>query len=343
MFMTEDLILYMGLSPGDTCVMTAAVRDLHLAYPGRFRTDVRCVAEELFDNNPYLDDLDENDVSLRKAEIFWRNKPDTVIFNDIDAGIMHIKMNYDMIHQSNTGAVHFLHGFICHLERTLGLRIPVTQFKGDIHLTEEEKRVPLSMVWDRDFWIIMAGGKYDITAKWWDPERWQELVDMFAGCIQFVQCGEKGHFHEPLRGVIDLRGKTSTRDFVRLMHHAAGVVCPVTFAMHLAAAVPTRSGRFRNRPCVVIAGGREPLQWVQYPHHRVLATNGALPCCDQGGCWKSKCDRIRPDDDRGDICLQPTLTRNAIYIPKCMAMIGVDDVARAIDQYFRGGVVRYLK
>jgi len=318
--MSENLILHLRLSPGDTCVLTAAVRDLHLAYPGRFRIDVRCVAEELFNNNPYLDDLDDDDPSVR-----------------------HIEMHYDQIHHSNTGAIHFLHGFICHLEQTLGLRIPVTHFKGDIHLTEEEKLAPLPMEWDRDYWIFMAGGKYDITCKWWIPDRYQELVDTFAGCIQFVQCGEAGHWHEALKGVIDLRGKTSTRDFVRLMYHAAGVVCPVTFAMHLAAAVPTRQDRSKNRPCVVIAGGREPLQWVQYPHHRVLATNGALPCCDQGGCWKTKCDRIYENDARGDICLQPVLTERMTYAPKCMAMIGVEDVVRAIDQYHRGGVCRYLK
>jgi hypothetical protein len=318
--MTEDLILHMGLCAGDTTVMTAAVRDLHLAHPGRFHTDVRTTAHELWDNNPYVVDLDDDDPAVR-----------------------HIEMHYDIIHQSNTGVVHFLHGFICHLERELGLRIPVTQFKGDIHLTDEEKRAALPMDWDRDFWIIMAGGKHDVTCKWWDPERYQELVDVFAGCIQFVQCGEAGHWHEPLRGVIDLRGKTSTRDFVRLMYHAAGAVCPVTFAMHLAAAVPIQPGRSKNRPCVVIAGGREPLQWIQYPHHRVLATNGALPCCDQGGCWKAKCDRIRPNETRGNLCLQPTVTKNLIYIPKCMAMIGVDDVVRAIDQYHRGGVCRYLK
>lgn len=316
----RDLILHMHLCPGDTTVMTAAVRDLHFAYPKKFKTDVRCTAKELFDNNPYIERLDDN-----------------------NSDVQHIEMNYDMINQSNTGSVHFLHGFVCHLEQVLGLRIPVTRFKGDIHLTEKEKRMPLPMDWDKDFWILVAGGKYDNTTKWWDPDRYQELVNVFKGCIQFVQCGESGHWHEPLKGVIDLRGKTSTRDFVRLMYHSAGVICPITFAMHLAAAVPTRRDRTRNRPCVVIAGGREPLQWVQYPHHRVLALNGALPCCDQGGCWKGKCDRILPNDQRSDLCLQPTLTKGSIYIPKCMAMIGVDDVVRAIDQYHRGGVCQYLK
>ena len=46
--------------------------------------------------------------------------------------------------------------------------------------------------------------------------------------------------------VLDLREKTDTRQFVRLMYHADGVVCPVTFAMHLAAAVEEYGRRQRR-------------------------------------------------------------------------------------------------
>ena len=86
------------------------------------------------------------------------------------------------------------------------------------------------------FWIMMAGGKFDFTAKWWNPAWYQRVVDHFRGRIQFVQCGEAQHWHPQLDGVINLVGKTDIRQFVRLMYHADGVVCPVTFAMHLAAA-----------------------------------------------------------------------------------------------------------
>ena len=40
---------------------------------------------------------------------------------------------------------------------------------------------------------------------------------------------------------------------------------------------------------MVVAGGREPAQWEAYPHHQFISTNGALRCCEQGGCWKSRC------------------------------------------------------
>ena len=75
-----------------------------------------------------------------------------------------------------------------------------------------------------------------ICTQWWDVERCQAVVDHFRGRIQFVQCGEagKGHVHPPLEGVINLVGRTDLRQIVRLIYHAQGIVCPVTFFMHAA-------------------------------------------------------------------------------------------------------------
>ena len=61
--------------------------------------------------------------------------------------------------------------------------------------------------------------------KWWDIVRWQQVVDHFRGKILFVQVGDTSHNHRPLRGVLDLRGKTDLRQLVRLVHHADGVLC----------------------------------------------------------------------------------------------------------------------
>ena len=69
----------------------------------------------------------------------------------------------------------------------------------------------------------MAGGKYDFTAKWWDPASFQAVVDHFRDRITFVQCGEAGHWHPRLTGVMDLVGKTTLREFIRLVYHAEGV------------------------------------------------------------------------------------------------------------------------
>ncbi len=316
-----DLILHLDLSPGDIVAMTAAVRDIHLAYPGRFRTDVRTTAMEIWEHNPYITSLRDDDSSVR-----------------------HIEMHYDLINSSNEGSYHFLHAMTFHLEKELGLRIPLTKLKGEIYLSDEEKTWSSQVAshpygWDKDFWIVMAGGKSDIECKWWDPARYQSVVDAFSGCIQFVQCGERSHFHKPLNNVINLVGKTTTRQFIRLVYHSSGILCPITFAMHLAVAVPTKPERLKNRPCVVIAGGREPAQWAAYPHHRFLNVNGSLPCCDQGGCWKGKC-RVGLKD--GNACHYPVEMASGTTIAKCMEMIEVEDVCRSIDQYHRGTACKYL-
>lgn len=302
-------------------MLTAAVRDLHLANPGKFETDVRTSADALWENNPYITRLD-----------------------DAAPDVQTMEMHYPLIHQSNHRPYHFIHGYIQYLEEQLGLRIPVSKFSGDIYLSPSEKALSpsadLGVEIPEHFWILMAGGKYDFTAKWWNPASYQKVVDHFRGRITFLQCGESGHWHPPLEGVINLIGKTTTRQFVRLMYHASGVVCPVTFAMHLATAVETRPGRTRNRPCVVIAGGREPAQWEAYPHHQYISTNGMLSCCEDGGCWKSRCQLVGDGDvkDWNDLCEQPVQITPNLRIPRCLDMISPDDVIRRIEMYLQGEV-----
>src|SRR5690606_10470166 len=119
---------------------------------------------------------------------------------------------------------------------------------------------------------------------------------------------------------------TSIRQLVRLMYHADGAVSPISLLMHLAAAVPTPPGKPKSRPCVVIAGGREPPHWTAYPHHQFIHTVGALPCCDQGGCWKSRTRPLGdgdPKDEPDQLCVDVVGD-----LPRCMDMITADDVIR---------------
>lgn len=317
----RKVILRNYLSPGDIVMLTAAIRDLHQCYPGRFQTDVRTPCSHLWENNPYLTPLSEND-------------PDVQI----------IDCEYPLIHQSNQKPRHFLEGFIEFLNQKLELQIRPTAFKGDIHISEREKswfsQVREILGEDIPFWIIVAGGKLDFTIKWWDTRRFQEVVDHFRERIVFVQIGENGHRHPPLNGVIDLRGKTDLRQLVRLMYHAHGVLCPVTLAMHLAAAVEVKGGKPGNRPCVVIAGGREPVHWEAYPSHQFIHTVGALACCDIGGCWKSRTVPLGDGDTKDssqNLCVDVVND-----LPRCMDMTTSDEVIRRIETYFRGGVCHYL-
>src|SRR5262245_27861166 len=135
-------------------MLTAAVRDLHACYPGKFVTDVRTPFPELWQHNPHLTPLDETDPEARI-----------------------IDCQYPLIHQSNQRPYHFIHAFIHYLNEQLDLQIKPTAFKGDIHLSEVEASWPSQVGVicgdDRPFWLLAAGGKYDFTCKWWDPKRYQ--------------------------------------------------------------------------------------------------------------------------------------------------------------------------
>jgi ADP-heptose:LPS heptosyltransferase len=307
----RKLVLRNFQSPGDIVMLTAAVRDLHRAHPGEFLTDVRTPFPSLWERNPYLTPLAEDD-------------PDVKV----------VDCHYPLINRSNTTPCHFLHAFPAYLNEVLGTRIRVTEFKGDIHLSEEEKTGDFG-----HFWLFVSGGKFDYTIKWWAHERYQQVIDHFRGRIQFVQVGDGGHHHPPLDGVIDLRGATTLRQLVRLMYHAQGAISPVSLLMHLAAAVETPPDRVRNRPCVVIAGGREPPHFTAYPHHQYLHTVGALRCCDQGGCWKSRVVALGDGDPKdNELCVDVVGT-----LPRCMDLITADEVIRRIEMYYRGGALAEVR
>jgi len=310
------LILRSYQSPGDILMLSAAIRELHTAHPGQFQTDVRTSADALWEHNPRITKLSESDPQVEV-----------------------IDMHYPLVHQSQS-PYHFTHGYVQFLEKRLGISIFVSRFGGEVFLDDEERQSPFPGIeLPEKFWIIVAGGKHDFTAKWWNPASYQQVVNHFAGKIAFVQCGEAGHWHPPLSGggVINLVGKTSLRQFVRLMHHASGVVCPVTFAMHLAVAVETRRGRPKIRPCVVIAGGREPPNWEAYPQHQYISTVGSLSCGLEG-CWKSRCQLVGDGDekDRRNVCEQPVQLTTDLRIPLCMNMITPQDVIRRIELYLAG-------
>jgi len=290
--------------------LTAAVRDLHRCYPNQFLTDVRTAHPGLWENNPYITPLDENDPEVRM-----------------------LNCQYPLIGVANVRPVHFVHGFIDDLNQQLGLRIKPTRIAGDVYLSESERKMP-SLVHELigtelPAWIIVAGGKFDFTIKWWHFRRWQAVLDHFRDRVLFVQVGEARHYHPPLRDALDLRGRTSLRELIRLVYHSAGVLCPVTFLMHLAAAVQCKPGATSARPCVVVAGGREPATWEAYPGHRFLHTIGELPCCATGGCWRSRSVPLGDGDEKDlpqHLCVDTV--RN---LPRCMDLITPDHVVDAVE------------
>lgn len=316
----RGFILECQYALGDVVLLTGAVRDLHRTLPGVFRIDVRTGFPDLWLNNPYLTRLDA-----------------------YDPGVQLVKCRIPLVDRSNEAACHCLHGFHDFLSQYLGTAIKPTEFRGDLHLSRQEKNSPspVRRLTGKEipFWLVASGGKYDNTIKWWDARRYQEVVNHFRGRIQFVQVGQAADYHPKLNHVIDLRGETTVRELLRLMYHAEGVLCGVTSLMHLAAAVPVKPGRFPNRPCVVIAGGRESPHWEAYPGHQFIHKVGALPCCATGGCWRARTVPLGDGADRAaNLCVDVSGG-----LPRCMDMITAKSVVERIETYFEGGAAHPLR
>lgn len=316
----RQVVLQCDLAPGDIVVLTGALRDLHAAHPGEFATDIRTRAPELWMYNPGLTALADGDPDVEVVPV------------EPDEGV-----------DSNRSPVHIQHWLLDAINRRLGTRATPQFFHGEVHMSAAERALPnpIQRLAGRSipYWLIASGGKRDHTIKWWSHARYQEVVDRLRDRIQFVQVGAPGDVHPPLRGVVDLRGRTSIRELILWMSHAQGVVCGITFLMHLAAAVENAWTGRRGRPAVVIAGGREPVHWFAYPGHQILHNVDQLPCSG-GGCWKS---RTHPLGD-GTVWDKPDriCTQHVGGLARCMDLITPEDVVRRVEGFFEGGVSRAL-
>lgn len=295
----KKILMRNTLSPGDVLTMTVAIRDLHKTFPDEYLTgltpDSSC--DWIFENNPYLTKIEPGTEDL------------------------FLQMEYPSIHRSGWRGTHFSEGYIRFLSKKLKRKIHISSMLPDIHLSEDEKswtnQVQEHLGYKGKFWLVNAGVKaIDYPLKQY--HRYQEVINLLQGEVQFVQIGESSvdHEHTPLTGVLDMIGQTDGRQLVRLMSHAEGCLTGVSLPMHLAAAF--------QKPCVVIAGGREPMRWEAYPNHAFLSTNGMLSCCAYDGCWKNKpedCEYYMHD------------------APRCMKLITPEQIAQAVRNYYQGGVL----
>ena len=256
----KKIILSHNLDLGDAAMLSIALRDLHLAHPDRFITDVRTRWPDLWINNPYITEL-END----EAEIF-------------DIG-------YPII--QNPGNLGFSDGHRMDLADQLKIDIPWTTHNIDIHLTNEEKKrniVNEHFRYPGKYWVINAGYKKDAPLKYYPF--WKEVAEELKNDIQLVQIGSKVDAHDDLgRDVFNLIGKTSIRELLQVIYRSEGTIGPISMQFVL--------GTAWGRPAVVVAGGKEPPRWQMYNNHRYLSVCGCLPCAPGNGCWTARYEDCR--------------------------------------------------
>jgi len=335
--MAKRVIFRNMQAPGDIIVLSAAIRDLHVAHPGLFAPEISVSsgAEEVYWNNPNIGMIHPHQKLSR-------------------AGAKLVSMGYSAaIKRSNQDRKHFIWGFIDDMNTKISTDVKLTEFRPAIYMSEEEKA---TRPFKDPYWVFLSGGKKDFKTKIWDQVYWQQVIDATRDRVNWVQCGggsDNHIMHQPKRGIYaDMIAKTSCRDFLRLIYHAEGVVCVITMAMHAAAAF--------NKPCIVVAGGREPWWWEAYNEenrlvnmrladpkweppadddfvpHKFLHTMGQLECCHHHGCWKKHVTGKR------DACKFP-VTQNGATIPRCKAEITPDMVVAAIDEYIDAGLARPAK
>jgi ADP-heptose:LPS heptosyltransferase len=139
--------------------------------------------------------------------------------------------------------------------------------------------------------------------KLWSTEKFQHVVDglhaVYGRGVQIIQIG--GAADPMLRGVTDLRGKTTLRESAALIHRSRFFIGTVGLGMHLARAVDCRS--------VIIYGGREHSWQSGYSCNENI--DSFVECAP---CWQwHDCD----------------------YERKCMTMISVEHVMAAVERLIK--------
>ena len=139
--------------------------------------------------------------------------------------------------------------------------------------------------------------------KLWSVDKFQRVVDglreLFPAGTQIIQVGVP---EDPgLKGVVDMRGKTTIRESAALVQQSRCFVGTVGLGMHLARAV--------DRRAVIVYGGREHSWQTGYPCNENI--NSDVECAP---CWKwNDCDFGR----------------------KCMTMISASDVLSAAEKLLK--------
>lgn len=297
-------------SPGDALVASAAIASLKIVKP-EIKVKVIGVGSELYEGAPY-------------------------ITNYSDAFDMKIKMDNELIHQSQFPHNTFMLSYCVTLTKALGFKVDLKHERPQISATGQEMgwipRIEEITKKRLNYWVVcQPGAKNDYTVKRYPYSRLQEVINGLRD-ITWIQVGESGHNHKPLRGCINELGKTDLRQLVRMVAHplCQGVLTGESLLWHLAAAF--------YKPAVCIASGWLPPSWVWYSTGTFLSRHGCLPCCQTRSCWKSRTVPLNDGDEKDkSLCKLPVLVGDE-YVPKCMDMISAQEVISAVRRYIEGGL-----
>lgn len=313
-FMKPQKILIQPMGcPEDSVIFTTVIRDLKENFKDQYLINVDPLLFEIWSGNPYL----SPEVNKENADLIFTP-------------------TFSMINQSNNTFMHATRAIRIELGKLLGITIPEGPLCCDVHLNDKEKEITFldNKIDDTRYWIIHNGFKVGVPVSRWYISRYQQVIDHFKDKLTFVQVGFNRFETIPeLSNVVNLVGELSHRQLLALVYHSAGILTTPDCFVHLATMQGREDRIMKNRPCVVLSGGRIPPLLHFYTNHDYIHTCGKLPCCDNGGCWATD---IKPVEGYKRTLCKFVCHKAEEAVPLCMDMISVERVIKSIEDYEKG-------
>src|ERR1700733_13495446 len=111
----ERIVFRAMVYPGDLLMLTGAIRDLHLAHPDKFVTDVDTTCQQIWDNNPYITHIDRIE-SHR-----------------------YLNLGYPAYSHRETDPEHLSTRYHKQIAEALDIPVPVTKKSPEIYLSDDDK------------------------------------------------------------------------------------------------------------------------------------------------------------------------------------------------------------
>ena len=272
---------------GDVVILTNVIHNLKKSFPDiNFCVDAREKYLDVFENNPYISWFDKSVADFCIECVYAPYSQKTA-----NAG--------SCIRAFNINAFEKMRIITGHNRFSIDILTPEFFIK-----TNDNKY--------GDYCVINANCQKCSETKAYPY--YQDVIDSRPD-IKFIQIGgaEERDITSDLRGVIDVRGKTTVKELIELVSHAKWVISPPSAVVHVASAFP-------NVKTIVLSGAREPVELTKYPN-----TTHLTSVCPDGwnrnkGCMKFF---MRPVDLR--TCTRAHMEKGRKY-PQCMCEIKKDDI-----------------
>ena len=273
-YLAREIALYRPGELGDVVMSLAVVRAIRERNPS-VRITFITKYHDLLAGHPLIDRVMSVDEALRTP-------PGNVV-----------SLRYEVFVPLRLHVIDYLAG--CVGLRDIAHDIPLPDYTselGELHSLLGERRPRI---------VVTRNAGPFTPNKEWPNERWDALIRRLAVDAVVVELGTSAAEPPLAASHLDLRGRTNLRQFCGLISLADLVICPLTSAVHIAAAYKV--------PTVSVLGGYELPENTAYPRHVPLYRN--VPCSP---CW------------RQDACP---------YDRECLQRISVDQVLAAAQEQLR--------